>query len=109
MKRQADLADINRFWNHRIPYKRHNNGLLDIVSAVQNGGECHDYVHAKGRQLQGEGLPTERLEIGIGTTNGVPHSVLIVDDQVLDNLHDDLRPIDDYGNFERLPFSTFFK
>lgn len=103
------LAELNRYWNEKIPYRDHSNKLRDIADAVQNGGKCYDYVHAKGRQLQGQGFSPDEMQVGFGFRNGQPHSVLIVGGQVLDNMHNDPRPASEYGDFNTLPFSRFFR
>lgn len=110
------LRRISRNWNRRIPYRNYEGPRRSLLEAIRQGGKCHNYVEAKGRRLQGLGVPIDQLEVGIGYTAGADrenHSVLIYRDLVLDNRNNKVRPVSKVDGVtmritDRLPFETFF-
>jgi predicted transglutaminase-like cysteine proteinase len=105
----SELQRLNRYWNNKIRYTDYGIGGRTTEEAIENGGKCSDYVRAKATGLKNIGYDPESIKIGIGHADGVPHSVLLADGMVLDNMYDDLQSPDDYDRFEFLPYTLFDK
>lgn len=56
------------------------------LSDYMNSARCFNYVQEKAKTLLSSGVPREQLRVMQGLYNGVPHSVLMVDDGTGDPL-----------------------
>jgi predicted transglutaminase-like cysteine proteinase len=98
-ERWSELNEVNRDVNKSIfAVVTPGNGLTEEWAISPSSGDCKDYAVTKRHELLARGWPSRALLLSeVALSSGEHHLVVTVRvkgaDLVLDNLHDDIRPV----------------
>lgn len=93
---EKTLLEVNKSYNKRIKYLLENKDYWQTPgeTLAKGTGDCEDIAIAKYYELASKGIPVENMQLVIGDSFGIMHTVLMVklDDEVyfLDNRSDSL-------------------
>lgn len=104
LPKEIKIETVNREVNDSIVpvHKSQSDGVIESWRISPLTGDCNDYAVTKRHKLIKKGIPESDLVLtAVKTLDGQDHLVLVVrsdrGDLVLDNLHPEVRPLDQTG------------
>ncbi len=107
----VQLAEINRFANHVVPYRedervyRRTDHWAAPLQMLRQAGDCEDYAIFKFVSLLDLGFRNDQMRIVVvqDTVRDLPHAVLVVElagrAYVLDNQFEEILPLDGVARY----------